>query len=191
MAMPIAVPRYTTRDLESFPNDGNRYELVEGILLVTPAPIPLHDLVVSRLLDALYRYLRPASLATVFPRGVVELEPELHLEPDVLVVPAGQVAGVTLDTRWGEIGGWWLAVEVSGRGSRIYDREVKRPAYLALGVREFWRVDLKDRCICISRPGEPDERPVTDRLRWHPPEMSTALELDVPALFAGVRGDPE
>src|ERR1043166_5242305 len=39
MAMSVAVPRYTLEDLESFPDDGNRYELVDGILLVTPAPI--------------------------------------------------------------------------------------------------------------------------------------------------------
>jgi hypothetical protein len=39
MAMPATVARYTLQDLESFLNDGNRYELVDGILLVTPAPL--------------------------------------------------------------------------------------------------------------------------------------------------------
>jgi hypothetical protein len=38
MAMPVAVPRYTLRDLESFPDDGSRYELLDGVLLVTPPP---------------------------------------------------------------------------------------------------------------------------------------------------------
>ncbi len=38
MAMPIAVPRYTVDDIESWPDDGNRYELLDGVLLVTPSP---------------------------------------------------------------------------------------------------------------------------------------------------------
>jgi len=45
MAMPVVVPRYTLRDLESFPDDGSRYELLDGVLLVTPGPAPLHELV--------------------------------------------------------------------------------------------------------------------------------------------------
>ncbi len=40
MVMPIAVPRYNIEDLESFPDDGNRYELLDGILLVSPARSP-------------------------------------------------------------------------------------------------------------------------------------------------------
>ena len=38
MAMPLRVPTFTVEDLESFPNDGNRYELLDGFLIVTPAP---------------------------------------------------------------------------------------------------------------------------------------------------------
>ena len=38
MAMAITVPRYTIDDLDRFPDDGNRYEIVDGVLLVTPAP---------------------------------------------------------------------------------------------------------------------------------------------------------
>ena len=52
MAMPLVVPRYTLQDLESFPDDGSRYELLDGVLLVTPAPAPLHQLVVSRVNSA-------------------------------------------------------------------------------------------------------------------------------------------
>jgi hypothetical protein len=44
----------------------------------------------------------------------------------VLVIP-----GLILPETWLEICDWWLAVEVSGRGSRIYDREFERPSYLA------------------------------------------------------------
>src|ERR1051326_8463733 len=49
MAMAISVPRFTIADLERFPNDGNRYELLDGMLLVTPAPSRAHQIIVSRL----------------------------------------------------------------------------------------------------------------------------------------------
>lgn len=49
MAMPISVPSYTVDDLDRFPPDGNRYELLEGMLLVTPAPGLPHQVVTQRL----------------------------------------------------------------------------------------------------------------------------------------------
>jgi len=93
-------------------------------------------------------------VAAVSARGAVEIAPNVHLEPDLLVMPAWTRVPET----WLEVRDWWLAVEVSGRGSRIYDRDHKRPAYLSAGVREFWRVDLKDRCAYVSSPERPDER---------------------------------
>jgi Uma2 family endonuclease len=49
MAMPSLVPKYTIDDLERFPDDGNRYELVDGFLFVTPAPLLPHELLCSSL----------------------------------------------------------------------------------------------------------------------------------------------
>ncbi|HET9276117.1 MAG TPA: hypothetical protein VFN96_08605, partial [Gemmatimonadales bacterium] len=61
--MPAAVPRYTLQDLDSFPEDGNRYELVDGILLVTPAPLPPHDAVVMRLISLRNVHFGPRPVA--------------------------------------------------------------------------------------------------------------------------------
>ena len=186
MAMPIAVPRYTIPDLYSLPDDGSRYELLNGVLLVTPAPLPAHQIVVERIVGALTHYLHALSSVHVFSPGSVEIEPDVHLEPDILVVPVDQLgAGIPEDTRWSALGAWWLAVEVSGRGSRVYDRDHKGPAYLALGVREVWRADLRDRCLFVSRTGQPDLRQ-DEQLVWHPPELADPLVLEVPAVFAGI-----
>jgi hypothetical protein len=114
----------------------------------------------------------------------VEVAPDLHLEPDILVIP-----GSTLPETWLEIRDWWLAVEVCGRGSRIYDREFKRPAYLRAGVREVWRADLKDKCIYVSTPEQPEERREDDRVTWAPPEGPGPLVVEVKALFKAVLGD--
>lgn len=182
MAMPVVVPRYTLRDLDSFPDDGSRYELLDGVLLVTPAPALRHELVVATIVQALNGYL-PRHLARVFSRGSVEVEPNLHLEPDVLVVPTEALpGGIHEETRWTDIRRWWLAVEVSGAGSSLYDRDHKTPAYLALGVREVWRVDLKDRCVFVSRPGAAEQR-FGEQVTWHPPERPDPLVLTVSDLF--------
>jgi len=183
MVMPLVVPRYTLQDLDAFPDDGVRYELLDGVLLVTPAPSPLHQLVVSRINASLTRYLGSGDLARVFSPGVLEVEPNLRLEPDILVIPSGEPsAGIGADTRWTAMRRWWLAVEVSGAGSRPYDRDHKTPVYLALGVREVWRVDLRERCGFVSRPAGSEMRQA-DRLLWRPPELTHPMIVSVPELF--------
>jgi len=182
MAMPLTVPRYTLEDLESFPNDGNRYELLDGILLVTPAPELPHQWVTSRLFGLLSAYLSADRIAEVFSPGSVELAPNLHLEPDLLVVPATALPKeLSPEARWTSIRQWWLAVEVSGE-SKIYDRDHKTPAYLQLGVREVWRVDLRDRRVFVSVPGNL-EQPRTDQVSWLPPGRTDPLLIPLEELF--------
>lgn len=182
MVMALVVPRYTLSDLESFPDDGNRYELLDGILLVTPAPAFPHQLVVARMVRALTGYL-PSDLAEVFTPGSVEVEPNVHLEPDLLVIPAIELTGrIVPGPRWTAFRNWWLAVEVSGEGSAVYDRDHKIPAYLALGVREVWRADLRETCVFVSRPGATEQRHA-EQLAWHPSERREPLLLSVPELF--------
>ena len=177
MGMAISVPRYTVQELASFPDDGNRYELLDGLLLVTPAPSPGHQAVVARLMGALWECLGPSG-AQVYGPGAVEIEPNVHLEPDILVVPAAE----PIAQRWSEIRSWWLAVEVSGRGSLIYDRDFKFDAYSALGVRDVWRVDLQDRCVVV-RTGDGSTEAHYSTFEWRPEGFDASLKVDVPALF--------
>jgi Uma2 family endonuclease len=179
MAMPLAAPRYTIADLDRFPDDGNRYELLGGVLLVTPSPGPPHQFALGDLTMALATYLAPAGLATIVTPGVLQRGDDTQLEPDLLVVPARFRSTPT----WRRMSDWWLAIEVSGRGSRIYDRDFKTDAYLRIGVREVWRADLRDRTVFVSRQDGPRDEPHPDRLVWHPPEMPTPLDLDVRAIF--------
>jgi Uma2 family endonuclease len=185
MAMPVALPRFTLEDLASFPDDGNRYELVDGILLVTPAPMPPHQLVLSRIVSWLGHVLGFPPRALVLSPGVVEIAPNVHLEPDILVVPLDQ----PMDGKWTDVRVFRLAVEVSGRGSRIYDREYKRPAFLRAGVLAVWRADLKERCIFVSRPDAPQEERHPETIAWQPPCLPQPAVLDVRAVFEGVTGD--
>jgi hypothetical protein len=63
MAMAISVPLYTVDDLENFPDDGNRYELLDGVLLVTPQAAAVHQVVASRFQFELTAFLQKPGLA--------------------------------------------------------------------------------------------------------------------------------
>jgi Uma2 family endonuclease len=176
MGMPLPLPHYTIQDLDAFPDDGQRYEILQGILFVTPQAGPPHQVVAARLIAAVYGYLD--EKANIVGPGAVQLEPDTHLEPDVLVVPGE----FPLSLPWSKFHAHWLAVEIYSPSSRIYDHDYKRDAYLALGVREVWLVDITERSILVSNATIKDQR-VTHTLTCHPPEMQKPLELSLDRLF--------
>jgi Uma2 family endonuclease len=182
MAMSFPLPTYTVDMVRAFPHDGQRYELVEGILLVTPQPAFDHQIVVGRLVAALASYLRDPGPAHVVSPGEIEIAPKLHLEPDVLVVPSTFPPG----TRWTEMSGWWLAVEVLSPSSRHYDRDYKLEAYLRLGVHGVWLVDLDRKCVEVSAQDGRRLAPRTSAVVWHPASMPRAMEMDLEQLFRDV-----
>lgn len=181
MGMAISVPRYTVEDLERFPDDGNRYELLDGMLLVTPAPNASHQIVAGRLQSRLAAAVQWPGIAHVVGPGAVVRAPGTQLEPDVLVYPARFAP--TVD--WPKVSEHWLAVEVLSRSSRIYDREFKRDAYFALGVREVWLVDRRTRSVEVCT-GPGSGRFERETLRWAVPGLDTIVSIELAAVFAGM-----
>ncbi len=182
MAMPIPLPEYTVDMVRAFPDDGQRYELVEGMLLVTPAPGSDHQIVVARLMTALSVYIGVDGPAYVVSPGEIEIAPKLHLEPDLLVFPSTFAPG----TKWTAINGWWLAVEVLSPSSKHYDRDYKLEAYLRVGVRDVWIVDLDRGCCEVS--GRDGRRSVAEysMVRWHPAGMSQPLQLNLEEILRDI-----
>jgi Uma2 family endonuclease len=122
-----------------------------------------------------------AGVGSVVAPGAISFPPKTQLEPDVLVVPAR----FPLSSKWHEITEHWLAVEVLSRSSRFYDREFKRDAYLALGVREVWLVDRADKSVEVSRVrGECDT--VRDALVWRVPTLDMQVRIELSEVFAGI-----
>ena len=181
MEMALTVPQYTVADLELLPDDGNRYEVLAGTLLVTPSPGSAHQGIAARL-TALFASHILARRLVLFSAGVVTRPPLTQLEPDLLVVPPRFAPG----TPWVEIAEHWLAVEILSRSSRVYDREFKRDAYLALGVREVWLVDVRERSIevCVRRGAG---RVVRDALTWSAPTGDVSVRVELAELFADIR----
>ena len=182
MGMALTVPRYTVADLDLLPDDGNRYEVLVGTLLVTPSPGSAHQGIAARL-SALFSSHILGRRLVLFSPGVVTLPPLTQLEPDLLVVPPRFAPG----TPWVEITEHWLAVEIVSRSSRVYDREFKRDAYLALGVHEVWLVDVRDRSIELCTRGGGDVgRVVRDALTWSAPTGEVSVRVELADLFAGI-----
>jgi len=182
MEMALTVPQYTVADLELLPDDGNRYEVLVGTLLVTPSPGSAHQGIAARL-SALFASHILGRRLVLFSPGVVTLPPLTQLEPDLLVVPPRFAPG----TPWVEITEHWLAVEIVSRSSRVYDREFKRDAYRALGVHEVWLVDVRDRSIELCTRGGGDVgRVVRDALTWSAPTGEVSVRVGLADLFAGI-----
>jgi Uma2 family endonuclease len=180
MGMALTVPRYTVADLDLLPDDGNRYEVLAGTLLVTPSPGSAHQGVAARLSALFASHLLDRRLA-LFSPGVVTVPPMTQLQPDLLIVPPRFALGIP----WAEISEHWLAVEILSRSSYVYDREFKRDAYLALGVREVWLVDMRDRSIEVcTQPGE--GRVVRDAVKWSMPGGDASVLVELAELFDGI-----
>jgi Uma2 family endonuclease len=182
MGMPVTAPRYTVDDLERFPDDGNRYELLDGQLLVTPSPSLFHQVAATRIAFALADVIMRAGVGHVVGPGVVTTPPLTQLQPDVLAFPSR----FSPDAKWVEIDENWLAVEIISRSSRVYDREFKRDAYLTLGVREVWLVDPRAKSIevCRERGTGVLESGV---FTWQVPGLDLRVTIDVPSILAGAR----
>ncbi|MBK9978541.1 MAG: Uma2 family endonuclease [Gemmatimonadetes bacterium] len=99
MSMPAALDRYYTREeVLAFPDDGNRYELVHGELLVSPAPRTRHQRVVGRLHFALMRYVEAHSAGEVL-MSPADISwgglPDVLVQPDLFVVPRSSAGSAT------------------------------------------------------------------------------------------------
>lgn len=134
----ITVPKgrsLTVADLENLPDDGNRYELIDGILVVTPSPSHLHQraaLRLSHLLDDASRGTGLEALAAPFD---VDLAIDTRFVPDVLVAVEAEIGPKRLETAP------LLIVEILSPSTRRYDLALKRLAYAEFGVRHYWVVD--------------------------------------------------
>lgn len=135
MAQQIA--KLTYDDLQQFPDDGLRRELIDGVLYVTPSPVTRHQLTVGNLVGLLYAHAQ-AHGGVVLP-APYDVMFSVHdvVEPDVLfVIDPARLGDKNLKSAPD------LAVEVSSPSTKGRDRIKKRALYERFGVAEYWIVDL-------------------------------------------------
>src|SRR6202451_4047944 len=123
----------TVEHMENMPDDEFRYELDDGVLIVSPAPSTLHQLAVARL-TVILSAACPAGLV-VLPGVGVNISKVQHRVPDVAVVRVGSVATFFEETPPE------LVVEVASPRTRLYDRNRKKDIYQAFGIPAYWIVE--------------------------------------------------
>jgi Uma2 family endonuclease len=130
----------------AIPSNGNRYELIEGEIHVTPPPGPIHQELVGNVFVALREHFKPPTKVYVSPIAVI-LGPDDVLQPDLVVVDSpAQISDRGIE------GPPLLIIEVLSPGTTVYDRTTKSRRYAALGVLHYWIVDPATRRIeCYRR----------------------------------------
>ena len=193
MGMPELIERWTALQVRALPDDGRRYEAVDGVLLVTPAPSLPHQVAVQLLSERLRAYAQAQGIGFLFISPAdIELDPRTLVQPDLFVAPP---ADGRRPRNWAEIATLLLAVEVLSPSTARYDRQLKRRRYQRAGFPEYWIVDLDARLIERWRPEDTRPEVLAERLEWAPAGAEEAMVIDVAAffeeVFEGERGRPE
>lgn len=125
---------WTRHERDALPDDGNRYELIDGVLIASPAPQWRHQRASTRL-SVLLAGAVPADLEVLAAPFDVTLSDDTVMEPDLLVAPVAALTQRGLD------GAPLLAVEIASPSSRTIDRHVKKDRLRRSRCPHYWIVD--------------------------------------------------
>jgi Uma2 family endonuclease len=132
----------TRKDLEAMPDDGHRYELIDGTLIVTPAPSVRHQRVLARLYSLLSAGC-PEELDVLFAPLDVALQDDTVMQPDLLVARRADFTARDLPVAP------LLAVEVLSPSTRQVDLTLKRARFEVAGCASFWAVDPDEPAVTV------------------------------------------
>ena len=178
---------WTAAMVAALPDDGKRYEVLDGELVVMSAPSWNHQRLALAFWNVLDRYVRSHRLGhAIAAPADVEFSPRRLLEPDVFVVPRTKDDAPA--NSYADVGRLLLAVEVLSPTTARRDRAVKRRIYLEEGVPEYWIVDADAWSVERWRRGEERPEVVLESLEWRPDPTVEPLVIELPALFEGALG---
>jgi Uma2 family endonuclease len=182
-----ATKEWTYEMLESLPDDGNRYEIIDGQLFVTPPPAFGHQRAQWELgrLIANYLHQYPAGHGFFAPGDVI-IDQRNVVEPDIFVVPRD------IDPKsasWKDIRSLLLAVEILSPSTARADRHKKRLLYQRFNVSEYWIVDSDARVVDRWRPSDSRAETLSEQIEWQPTPEYPPLQIDLAELFARAHGE--
>jgi len=129
---------WTYEDYAALPDDGQHYEIVNGVLIMAPAPTPEHQSIAVRIAYYLFPHIDLAGIGKLFTGPLdVDLGPKNVYQPDVVVVLNAHLDRIAAKKI---IGAPDLVVEVASPSTAAYDRLTKYDTYARAGVAEYWMV---------------------------------------------------
>src|SRR5262249_8532771 len=132
---------WTYKEYAALPDDGRRFEIMDGVLLTTPSPGSGHQRVDMLLSFYLCLHVNMAGIGKAFSAPLdVELTPKRVFQPDLFVLLNRSLGKIT-STR--VVGAPELVIEITSPGTAAYDRLSKHEAYAQAGVEEYWMVDVE------------------------------------------------
>jgi Uma2 family endonuclease len=183
MGMPVPVqPYYTVDDVLAFPDDGNRYELAYGKLLVSPSPRMRHQILLGRLFRAVDRYCEEhgVGMTMMSPADLTWGRDDILTQPDVFVVGANDVHLRV----WSELRHIPLVAEVLSPSTKGHDRFDKRRVYQDVRVGLYWIVDGEENQVEVWTPDAHFPVIERERLQWHPAGAAQPLTIELADLLA-------
>lgn len=140
-------PPLTIADLDLFPDDGNRYELIEGELFVSRAPSLFHQIIVANIIALVRKFLDLNPIGMIVPGPEVILSQLCTVIPDLVFITNEQRGDIASGDK--VTGAPALVIEIlsSGTDNELRDRVAKRQLYARYGVKEYWIVDPERRTI--------------------------------------------
>ena len=184
MEMPTVKRDWTVADIHALPDDGMRYEVIDGELFVTPAPAFRHQEAVAKLYVILAEYLQHERVGHAFfaPADVV-FSARRGVQPDVFVMP---LVGGRRPEHFDDAKRLLLAAEILSPSTARADRVAKRTLYRDEKVPAYWIIDLDARAVERSTPDESRPEILVDQLDWLPDGASEPLVVDLPTYFRAV-----
>jgi Uma2 family endonuclease len=138
---------------QHLPDDGNRYEVIDGVLYMTTAPSFFHQWIVRQIALTLVEQIDQPSIGLTIWAPIGVLMPGCDpVQPDIVVVRREQL-GIIAERRINGVPA--LLVEVVSPGTLRQDSEIKRAAYARAGVPEYWIVRPTERDVLVHSQPDP------------------------------------
>lgn len=186
MGMPLPSHSWTRGDVLGLPDDGQRYELVDGELLVTPSPRGVHQRAVLALALVLGPWIQEHGVgALALSPADLDFGAGQLLQPDLFV---GAIRNGQEPVEWEDFGVPILVIEVLSPATARYDRVVKRRWYQRAAVPVYWVIDLDARIVEVWTPDAETPTIAVDALSWQPDPVEEPLVIGLRELFEQILG---
>ncbi len=182
---------WTYDDYAAFPTDGKRYEIVNGVLYMTPSPGWSHQEIVGRFFRYLATYVESVGIGGAFVAPLdVELAPNTVFQPDVVVLLKASHKKLKEQHI---VGAPDLAIEVVSPSSETHDRHRKLTAYARAGVPEYWIADPDSRTVEVLTldGGEYNSQGVYRGKATLPSQIVPELLVHVEQFFVSAWEEPD